>query len=175
MNANRFSADLPYPPTQFICPDTQDLRLITNDYAGCVSEFSAIAQYVYHQLRAKGTGFSHIGQSLLSISMVEMRHLNLLGEAIQQLGGDPRFFYQIPQGCASWDGRMITYGCHLKDMLQADLQLEQSTIQHYLKHAAQARQQALSDLLLRIVEDERIHVRVLQELLDEVAEMVPSS
>lgn len=165
MDMTGFASDLPYPSLSALRPSLCDLSIISADYAGLTSELTAITQYVYHQLRMKKEGLTPVGQTLLSIAMVEMRHLNLLGTAILQLGGDPIFYDQRPCTCAPWSGSWVDYCGDVPAMLRSDLRLEQATIQAYLKQAKQVSQPVLAELLERIVVDERLHVAKLEGLL----------
>lgn len=165
MEHSIFSANLPYPSLQDIQPNCHDLHCIYNDYAGMVSELSAITQYVYHQLLAKEQNFTTIGKDLLSIAQVEMRHLNILGGVILRLGGAPTFTYEKDHQLRYWNGGMIDDCTQIKTMLLEDLRLEQDTIACYKRQAQQVSQPTISAVLNRLILDEDIHVERLQSLL----------
>ncbi len=169
MNLSDFSAKAPYPSLEGIQPSPHDLNIVGNSYAGRISEFSAIAQYVYHQLEAKGDGRVPIGQTLLSIAQVEMRHLNILGTVVGRLGGTPSFYYREEGRLVPWQGGLVD-GCRqVVEMLQSDLRLERQTIACYHWQGAQVSQPQITAVLNRIILDEEIHVQVLERLLKEVA------
>ncbi len=169
MNMEQFASPLPYPPLEGIRPNSGDLYRIRSNYSGLISELSAITQYVYHQLNAKEEGFDHIGSTLLSIAQVEMRHLNIFGSIILKLGGDPRFLYQEGCNLVYWNGSLIDHCRHIPQMLLQDIQLEEETIACYLHQAEATCQPPLAAVLRRIVEDEKIHVKVLQSLLAQIS------
>lgn len=165
MEHSIFSANLPYPSLAAIQPNEQDLHCIRNDYAGQISELSAITQYVYHQLLAKEKAFATVGKDLLSIAMVEMRHLNILGGVLLRLGGNPTFTYEKDGHLIDWNSGLIDDCQQVKAMLLNDLRLEQETIACYKRQAQQVSQGAIADVLNRLVLDENCHVVVLQALL----------
>ena len=61
-----------------------------DDMAGMVSELSAITQYLYHH-QMLHERYPDVADLLKCISIVEMTHMELLGETILQLGGKPKF------------------------------------------------------------------------------------
>lgn len=142
-----YAVDAPYPSIEQVVANPGDLRLIYGLYAGAVSEYTAIAQYVYHHLYAQQEGLADIGRTLLGIAIVEMRHLNLLGGLIWKLGGDPRFITPTSCGYAPWNGNLVDYGCNLKQMLLLDVKSEQGAICGYLQGVKKASQKEVSALL----------------------------
>lgn len=161
---NQFASKEPYPSLEGIGENPHDLNLIFNDYAGRISEFSAITQYVYHQLAALEEGREAVGRTLLAIAQVEMRHLNILGKLVGQLGGDPRFFYR-EDGCTRpWNGSIIDRCKQLERMLDRDILLEQQTIDSYRWQGTQVCQPQIAVILNRLILDEEIHIRALENL-----------
>lgn len=159
-----FSSPLPYPSLDRLQPNDYDLQLIRNNYAGVISELSAITQYVYHQLHAKYNDFTYIGSSLLSIAQIEMRHLNIFGTMILKLGGNPKFMYENNCKLSYWNGGMIDDICQVQSMLQSDILLEQKTILCYQQQATLSTQPTISLVLNRIVLDEELHIDALNSL-----------
>lgn len=165
MNPNNFASQLPYPSTDGLVQNQHDLKLIIDDYSGIISEFLAVTQYVYHHQRANSWLEKEIGAQLLQIAIIEMRHLNILGECILKLGGNPKYITPV-NGCNRfWNANQVYYGTNLKSMIQSDKLVEEITISNYYKHAKQASQPLLSEILLRIIEDEKIHLRLFDEML----------
>lgn len=165
MHPGSFAASAPYPSVEDIQPNIHDLHLILNDYAGLISELSAVTQYVYHQLNAKEDGFYQLGQVLLSIAKVEMRHLDLLGSTLCKLGGSPQFIYRAPEGFQYWNAGMIDDLRSTKAMVQSDLLLERQTIAAYEHQSATVNQSAVKAVLDRLILDEECHVTILKEQL----------
>lgn len=165
MQPGSFAVAAPYPSVEEIAPNVCDLHLILNDYAGLVSELSAVTQYVYHQLNAKDEGFYQLAQVLLSIAKVEMRHLDLLGSTLCQLGGSPQFIYEQRGRLHHWNAGMIDDLRSAKAMVQSDLLLERKTIAAYEHQSAMVSQSAVKAVLDRIILDEELHVKILKEQL----------
>ncbi|MFI3226200.1 MAG: ferritin-like domain-containing protein [Clostridia bacterium] len=165
---NKYILDTPYPSQEGVIPNRRDLQLILKDYSGIVSEFTAISQYFYNHLFANYSQNEKIGQILLQIAIAEMTHLNVLGELVINLGGDPKLVF--PRECSFnwWNGGIVTYKKEIKPILKSAILLEQQTIECYTYHAKIASQQIVSDVLLRIVEDENLHLKTFCELLDNI-------
>jgi bacterioferritin len=64
--------------------------LLLEDYAGAVSELTAINQYFYHHLVFEDK-YEDLAELEECISIIEMMHLELLGETILMLGVDPKY------------------------------------------------------------------------------------
>ncbi len=175
MNLSDFAAKEPYPSLEGIGANRHDLEIIYNDYAGRISEFSAITQYVYHQLEAKGDHEEQIGSSLLAIAQVEMRHLNILGMLMIKLGGNPRFFYREDGALLPWQGSLIDGEDQIVRMLKSDLWLERQTIASYRWQGGQVSQPQITAVLNRLILDEEIHVNILERLLKGAVAEVDSS
>lgn len=74
MNEHGFECELatPYPPLQIEGKNLYYASLLTNDFAGVVSEMSAITGYVFQSLV---TANPKISSMVHCISIIEMRHL----------------------------------------------------------------------------------------------------
>lgn len=167
-HTSAYSLDTPYPSIAQVKPNGCDLVMVYDLYSGAISEYTAIAQYVYHHLYAKETGFEALEKEFLSIAIVEMRHLALLGSLILQLDGAPKFIVPTATGYVPWNATLIDYGCGLKDMILLDIKSEQAAICDYL-HGAKCTQQAeIAALLRRISQDEELHLQAFTNMLKSV-------
>jgi len=138
-------------------PDT--LEMLKQDYAGAESELTGIAQYIYQSIASGANeGFAN---ALLQIAIVEMMHLDMLGDAVVALGGDPRF---IVDG-RDWSAANINYANDLDAMLRANIEAEETAIDNYRRHAARTGNKSVRDLVLRIVEDEKLHLHFFRKQL----------
>ncbi|WP_409969558.1 ferritin-like domain-containing protein [Bengtsoniella intestinalis] len=163
-----YALPTPYPPIDQVHPNGCDLTMAYDLYAGGISEYTAIAQYVYHHLYAREQGFEALEKEFLSIAIVEMRHLALLGSLILKLGGAPKFVSPTKQGYTPWNATLIDYGCGLKDMILLDVKSEQAAICDYL-HGAKCTQQAqIAALLQRISQDEELHLQAFTQMLHSI-------
>ncbi len=166
MDHTTYALPQPYPTVDQVHPNRWDLCIAQNLYAGQVSEYTAIAQYVYHHLYARQEGLETVERELLGIAIVEMRHLALLGGLILQLGGVPRFVAPSIRGPIPWNGTWVDYGCAIKEMILLDIKSEQQAICDYLQGAKEASQPEMAALLLRISQDEELHLKRFTQMLE---------
>lgn len=171
MENSKYAVDKPYPSLENIIPNAKDARILLEDYAGLVSELTATTQYVYHQMMVKNQDLKEVADAILGIAIIEMRHLNILGDTLIKLGEDPKFMNPIERTCNKnkwWTGGLVCYLKEVEAILKQDIKYEIETIKNYEKHAKEVSQQAVSDVLLRIVEDEKLHIEIFTNLLEKV-------
>lgn len=150
---NEFSLLLPYP-TVTSAHDERDLNRLYDLYAGRFSEMTSTCTYVYQNIIS---GESCLARLLGGIAMVEMHHLNLLGNAIFALGGDPVFAGRYN----FFSGRYADYEKDVKVFLQNDIIAEQNAAESYRSAAELSDNPELKDLLIRIAMDEDLHIELL--------------
>lgn len=83
-----FADPSPYPEIKVAEPNLYYAELLMDDYAGVVSEFTAISQYLYHYFVLKRR-HEDLGEMLENIAITEMRHMEILADTIVLLGGEP--------------------------------------------------------------------------------------
>jgi len=140
--------------------DADTVDMLKRDYAGSAGELSGITQYVYQSVAAGGE--EAFANALLQIAIVEMMHLDMLGDAIAALGGDPRFCDDRQR---YWSAADIDYSRDFENMLRANIQAEETAIANYRQHAFDTHNRSVRDLLLRIAEDEKLHLRFFRRTL----------
>ena len=103
-----------YPKLQNVLKNPVYAQKLYNDFSGNLSELSTILQYTYEHINNDlGNTISNI---ILSISIVEMKHLNMIGKLIQMLGLPP---YYIDGSLKPWDIDYIKYDTgSMKETLQ---------------------------------------------------------
>jgi len=139
--------------------DAETLDMLKRDYAGSAGELTAITQYVFQSIAARAN--KPFADALLQIAIVEMTHLDMLGDAIITLGGDPQF----SDGQRQWDTSGLDYSQDLEAMIRVNIDAEETAIVNYEKHAALTVNKTVSKLLRRIAEDEELHLRFLKRAL----------
>lgn len=139
--------------------DAQTIAMLKEDYAGSDSELTAVLQYVYDNIMI--TEDESFSNAMLQIAIVEMTHLDMLGDAIRALGGDASF----SDGEHFWQASSVDYTTDIEKMLKQDIESETKAIQTYQRQAEQTRNPSVSRLLLRIAEDEKLHLRFFKETL----------
>jgi len=106
-------------------PNPEAVLIIKELRTGADGELTAIAQYVFQNNRI--TNNDAVSAALLQIAIVEMMHLDVLGDAIQALGGKPSF----DDGKYYWQAGHVNYADDLVDMLNANIEGEEAAIAAY--------------------------------------------
>ena len=139
--------------------DLATVALLKEDYAGGKGELTVVTQYVFQSGRT--TDNDSYANGILQIAITEMMHLDMLGDAIVALGGNPSF----DNGKYYWCASNVNYAMSYKDMLKANIVAESDAIANYEKHIAMTKNESVKALLRRIVEDEKLHLKFFEELL----------
>ncbi|MGI6144058.1 MAG: ferritin-like domain-containing protein [bacterium] len=155
----------PYPEIRVLAPNRYYAQLLQDDYAGRVSEFTAISQYLYHYFYLERVS-EELGEMLENVAITEMHHMEILGKTIILLGGNPVIRGSYSTRGDFWNGRFIYYGRNLCDQLWADLRAEQQAISNYRQHIAMIRDPYVQAILERIILDEQVHIKLFRQALD---------
>ena len=169
-NMKPLMLEVPYPPIQVKERNPAYANLLSVDYCGCVSELSAITQYINNENRISYNKCP-MAKTILGIAMAEMMHLQKLGELIFLLGGNVDYTAKMQNGCTQmWTPRYLTIPENPRDMLAADIEAEKDAIRQYRMHIGMICDSAVNAVLERIIKDEEYHIILLQALLDELTE-----
>ena len=152
-----------YPKLQNVLKNPVYAQKLYNDFSGNFSELSTILQYTYEHINNDlGNTISNI---ILSISIVEMKHLNMIGELIKELGLPS---YYIDSNLKPWNTDYIKYDTgNIKETMQYNIYLERESIKGYKRAIMGTRNITIQRLLNRIVLDERTHVDIFSRLMNE--------
>ena len=154
----KYADPSPYPEIKVLQPNLQYAELLIDDYAGVVSEFTAISQYLFHHYY-----FQEIDRELSDlvegISIVEMSHMEMLAETIIKLGGRPVIRGSASTQCNYWNGSYVYYGSQLCEQLKADIDAEFQAIEAYRRHISLISDGNVQAILQRIILDEIAHIR----------------
>lgn len=153
----------PYPPIRVSGKNQYFGALLTNDYSGIVSELSAVATYSFQQLISKNKALE---ETLRCISIVEMRHLTILGRLIALLGGIPRFAVQCGGKGIFWNTQNICYESKPKLFLRQNIAMEQASIDSYRLRLRQINDPHICVIIQRIILDEERHLALFSALLE---------
>lgn len=132
-------------------------RLLMDDMAGITGELTAVTQYLYHH-QVLHDRYPDVADLLECTSIVEMTHMELLGETIIELGGKPKFGVRTNRGMEWWRGDLVYYGFDICDMLAADIEAERAAIVQYKRHIEIIDDEYVKTLLTRILVDEQHHL-----------------
>ena len=160
---------LPYPSVNGIIKNKKLAKMINNSYAGGHSEMTAILQYVYQGFFFEKCNDVTTANLLKSIAIAEMKHLDILGKLILELGLDPVFALQTPCGYDFYSASNVSYSKTLKKMLYDDILGELMAIQGYQKIISATNDQKIIEIISRIKLDEELHVLALEKRLSELS------
>lgn len=167
-------SNVKFPEVRVEAPNMEYAKLLYSAYAdGEASEIQAVTQYLYH---SQTIPIEEISNNMMCIALVEMRHLDTIGDLIKDLGGKP-FFYNSNE--YFWDSGNIDYvdsnrhnskgqsqkpSTSLK--LELDIQGELSTINHYEILYKYIEDKYIRRIFEKIISDEKHHIKIFQSMLD---------
>ena len=153
----------PYPLT---APkrDIRDARMLQDLYGGRASETTAIIQYCFQSYVLRPTR-PELADLLIAIAKVEMRHHELLGQAIFGCGKPPL----VASNCCFWSASAVDWSEDAVNILERDIADETRAAQAYERTAKLLHSPSLAALLMRVAEDERLHVALLTDALSRLA------
>lgn len=158
-----YSLNLPYPEVKVKEKNQKYIDLILLNYASAVSEFDAVAHYTYHQIALTYIN-KEISETLRDISIVEMHHLELLGEIILLLGGEPGYWINNKKK-NYWSAKLVNYDLSsIKNILNIDILDEKAAIKQYKETICKIDDQYINAVLKRIILDEEFHIQLLVSL-----------
>lgn len=152
-------ANAPYPLVA-TTRDLHDARILQELYGGRSSETTAIMQYCYQSYVLDKTDPS-LAALLLAIAKVEMEHHELLGKAIFGCGKPPL----IASNSCFWSASAVDWSEDAVNILERDIYDEKHAVVAYERAAKMLHSPSLSALMLRIAEDEQLHVKLLTDAL----------
>lgn len=161
---DKYRVSDPYPEIRVVGQNPYYAQILIDDYAGRVSETTAIMQYVHHHMQMeKLPGWQEVADLEEGISIIEMEHLEMLGETVILLGGVLRFHDSQLQ---PWTPLYIEYldfdPCA---QLRADIKSEYDAILNYQAHIQMIQDPYIQALLARIIKDEEHHIQLFSEAL----------
>ena len=156
-----FCVDLPYPKLAVNKKSREDARIIFDDYASGISEFTAITQYTIADIATENEKIAGVFRG---ISVVEMKHFQKLGEVLMMLGAEPK----LESGTNRlWRSNFVPYAESTKNRIKLAIKSEYDAIDQYQKHIRRIKNDSIKRLLERIVIDENYHIGIFSELLKE--------
>lgn len=157
--------DIPYPEIKVESQDAYYADVLSQDYAGVVSETTAALGYSFQHFDKfkEDEEFSDIVEE---ISIVEMHHLEMLGKLIKLLGKDPVYkTCEASRGdCVMWSADNINYNNDVRKMLEIDIASEKAAIRNYTRHKDIIKDKYIDAILERIIKDEERHLEIFELL-----------
>lgn len=162
--------DLPFPDLTGLSVDCKNARIIMPAYADAESEMTAVLQYIYQSIHFDVAGNSAYATALEEIAIAEMKHLDLLGEALLRMGVNPVYVRCPPERREYYSTCNVDYSVQPAAMLAADITAEKGAIQSYENMLCKITNPTLSALISRILLDERLHLKKFKEMYCETVE-----
>ena len=163
----KYADPSPYPEIRVARPNPYYACLLMDDYAGVISEFTAISQYLYHHFFFKDID-KDLGELLENVAITEMHHMEMLADTIKKLGGNPTIRGSFSTYNNYWNGGFINYGNELCNQLKSDIDSEYKAIKEYRKHILLIQDPFIQAILQRIILDEKVHIRLFNEALKKI-------
>lgn len=160
----QFQSSEPYPPIDCSIKNSKYARIMLNNMAGNRSEMSTISLYIYNQLITDE--HKEIAQMFHKISIVEMRHLYIFGTLARQLGADPRLWTSCHNRTVYWSPGFNQYPKALPKLIEHSLQGERFAVEKYTKQLNVIKDETIINNLKRIILDEELHIKILENCLN---------
>ena len=157
-----FSSPMPYPPVQVEKKNPAYARVILDNVGGTNSEMSAISLYVYNNLMTESK--QDIANLFHRVSIVEMHHLEIFGKLALQLGEDPRMWAQYGCKRTYWSPSCNQYPRELPTLMRNAINSEKAAISKYQHQISYIRDENITEILRRIIMDERLHAEIFEQV-----------
>lgn len=161
----KYIIDLPYPEPEAERQNIEYANILLKDYAGPVSEFTAVSLYSYQHFVSEGDFYDY-AELIGGVSMAEMKHLELLGETIKLLGIKPAFIDSVYPNGRLWSARYVNFISSIREMLLEDIKAETQAIENYKRHIFMISDKHIRKLLERIILDEQYHLKLFKEMYE---------
>lgn len=156
--------DIPYPKIQVMEKNPILGKRISHSYAGDVSEDTAIHQYLFQSMMLKNQN-DDISNILEEIAKVEMKHLEVLGLLMKELGIYPVYYDSSCGNHAYFTSKYAPYDTDLESMLLSNIMAERRAILQYDAIISSTSDIYVQNILKRIVLDERLHLEIFEKIL----------
>ena len=153
--------NIPYLEVPRLYPNKRYCNLIYDSLGGEHGELTAITQYSYESITLKNE--EKISNILKEIAIEEMKHLEIIGNIIGNLGEKP--IYLNSKGKV-WTAENITYNCeNLREIMHLNIKAEEETILGYKNILRYTNNMYLRRIYERIILDETTHLEVFRSIL----------
>lgn len=154
----QFKSSIPYPKVRVSKKDINLAKNLLYSYAGFISEDTAVHNYFFQSMMIDD---EEIKKILKEIAIVEMHHLEILGNLIYELGLTPKFISDN----IWFTGEYIDYEKDFKKVLNSNIKSEELAIANYELIINETDDIYVEHILKRIILDEKIHIEIFKKLL----------
>ena len=159
--------DLPYPPVQVENGCKEYAYAMLSNIGSDNSEMSAVSLYFYNSV-ILNPDHGELARCFHSISIVEMRHLNIFATLAHQMGLDPRLWNVSNHNRRYWTPAYNRYPRKMQELLENAIKGEMATIQKYTRQAEMIKDANIVENLNRIILDERHHIELFNTMLAKI-------
>ena len=157
-------AEAPYPEISVCEPNHTYGRYILDNIGGHNSEMTAISFYYAGTTRLNSKQ-AELSKLINRINQVEMHHLMILGKIATALGENALLWTNCGRRKVWWSPSYTDYPGRLSLILETALAHEHATVEKYKWQTERIQDKNIQDNLLRIIEDEKIHIDIFQNLI----------
>jgi bacterioferritin len=144
---------------------SENLRLARMLERSLLDELEGISEYVYQSIIFEEV-LPELSMMLEEIALDEMHHFEALGKLILKLGANPAFRARVQSGFINLsDNDERQNVASAKKVVAENIRKEKSGADTYRKLASMTSDTNVSELLLRIAEDEEMHIEEFQSFL----------
>ena len=162
-----YQSKIPYPKVEVETKNYMYANLIRKSYAGEVSEDTLIHLYFYQSLILKDK-YPEVSKILEKISVVEMKHLEILGRLIYLLGVKPIYSSPYKNNISKYfNASYVKYNDKLKEILLINIEAETQAIYYYNYLIKVIEDKYIINIIKRILVDEQIHLDIFKNLYQE--------
>lgn len=153
-----------YPKIKSLCKNSYYSGILQNLYAGSEGEVVLFLQLRYHSYILDNFN-EQLSKVLQEISLDDLKHQELLANAIQMTSGDPIYCNSE----SKWlGGRQIDYIKDTVQILKLNLEAKEKTVIDYKIAISKIENQQIKLLLSSIVTDEQSHCKMLKDMLSQI-------
>ena len=165
INGLNIVLDIPYPSVDNLKTNKKLAYKLKKAYCGNISELSCTTKYIYQHILLNDE-FKEIKKVLKQIAIVEMKHLEILGEMLKKLDLPPIYtFLNKVDNETYFQSSFISYEEDLPKFLEENIKDEQKAIKLYQKIIKEANDYNVTNILERIILDEENHIRIFSSIL----------
>lgn len=162
----KFTKDGPYPPIEITGHNPAYAREMLDNLGGSNSEISAVSLYFYNNLMTQEK-YEDIAYIFHKISIVEMHHLEIFGKMAYCLGEDPRLWTWRYNRRNYWTPAYNRYPSEFCRLIYNALNGELAAIEKYECQVRCIDNKNIVENLCRIIEDEKVHVDIFRQIIEE--------
>lgn len=170
INYNDYEIKTPYPKLTTTQKDEAIIPDLIYAYSGSKGELTAITQYIYQSFIVKpNNNYLGLSRLLEQISIKEMHHLELLSQILISQGINPKFCRYIENNydiCSPWSSSNVNYITDVKDFIKYNIEIENDAINEYRQIVQKSQNDNISEIILRIIEDEESHIQIFTKILE---------